>query len=298
MKKLLLLTVLLTLAGCFGPTKFDATNEASIKESSQKIIKELNEEQREEFGKAIMYFTIGGEKGIGAMMAAAFAGKPAEKTAETMISTNLHSIDGLNGEQILKKYRANLERDRIKREKEEAERKKISQLEKEADELLKGKKFEEALAKYKAMSEISSGAQAAEIGIENATKEMKAFTDKTNYLDKIEITEFEAKRIDTYRKKGVPAVRISLKNKGDRSLDKVEVAVYFQDKEGNTIFEKTYLPVLVSRYSFSGDNSPLKPGYVREAEQNKYYTLDSKLSEWQEGKAFAKVVDIKFSKEI
>ena len=52
-------------------------------------------------------------------------------------------------------------------------------------------------------------------------------------MDKVEITEFLAQRIDTYLKKDIPAVRISLKNKGDRSLDKVKVVVYFKDKDGN-----------------------------------------------------------------
>jgi len=87
---------------------------------------------------------------------------------------------------------------------------------------------------------------------------MNEFTEKMNYLDKVLITEFSAKRINTYSKKSVPAVRISLKNNGDRSLDKVKVVVYFQDRNGNTIFEEDYHPVLVSKYSFGSDNKPLK----------------------------------------
>src|SRR5690625_3737205 len=125
---------------------------------------------------------------------------------------------------------------------------------------------------------------------------MEELTEKMNYMDKVEITEFVAQRIDTYRQKDVPAVRISLKNNGDRSLDKVKVVVYFKDKDGNTIFEEDYHPVLVSKYSFSGDNKPLKPGYVKEMPKGKYYTLESALSDWQEGEATAQVVDIEFTK--
>ena len=296
MKKLILATFIVLLTGCFGPAKFDASSETAIKESTQKIVEGLAEDKREEFTKALTYYTVGGESGLKSMLGAAFAGKSSEATTEVMLTVNLKSIDGLTGDQILDKFRADIEQARIKRKKEEAERAKVSGLKKEAQGLLKSNKFEEALAKYKAMSEISSGVEAAEVGIEETTKAMEEFTEKMNYMDKVEITEFRAERIDTYSKKDVPAVRISLKNRGDRSLDKVKVVVYFQDKDGNTIFEEDYLPVLVSAYSFSGDNKPLKPGYVKEMDKGKYYTLESALSDWQEGKALAKIVDIEFTK--
>lgn len=291
MKKLLLVSLITILTGCLGEAKFDASNETSIKESSQKIVDGLPEDQREEFQKAIMYFSLGGEKGLMSMFGAAFSGQSPDVTAETMLSVNLEKINGLTGKEILTKYRGNLEKDRLEKEEQE----KVSALDKEASKLLKSNKFEEALAKYKAMSEISSGVEYAEAGMEKTTKAMAEFSEKMEYIDKVKITEFLATRIDTYSKKAAPAVRISLKNSGDRSLDKVKVVVYFQDKDGNTIFEEDYHPVLVSKYSFSGDNKPLKPGYVNEMEKDKYYTLDSALSDWKEGKAVAKVVDIKFS---
>ena len=53
------------------------------------------------------------------------------------------------------------------------------------------------------------------------------------------------------------------------------------------IYEEDFYPILVSKYSFSGDNKPLKPGYVKEMEKGKYYTLESALSDWQEGQATA-----------
>lgn len=296
MKKIILTCLVLVLSGCFGPATFDSSSEASIKESTKKIVESLPESNHEEFQKALMYFSIGGEGGLEAIMGAAFSGKSPVVTNEAMVAANLKAIDGLTGEEILNKYRLNIEQDRIKREKEETERKKVTALKKEAEKLLDSNNFEEALAKYKALSEISSGVEAAETGIEKTTKAMEEFTEKMNYMDKVEITEFVAQRIDTYRQKDVPAVRISLKNNGDRSLDKVKVVVYFKDKDGNTIFEEDYHPVLVSKYSFSGDNKPLKPGYVKEMEKGKYYTLKSALSDWQEGEATAQVVDIEFTK--
>lgn len=294
MKKILIVLAVVMLSGCFGSAKFDATSEATIKASAKKIAESLPERQRKEFGKAIMYFTVGGSAGFKSMMGAAFAGK--EDVAKvTMFTINIKAIDGLTGEQILEKYHRSLEEERIKREKETAERESVRKLKNDAESLLKSHKFEEALAKYKTMSEITSGVEAAEVGIAKTTEAMEEFTEVMNYMDKVEMTEFIAQRIDTYSKKGVPAVRISLKNKGDRSLDEVKVIVYFQDKDGNTIFEEDFFPVLVSKYSFGGDNKPLKPGYVKEMEKGKYYTIDSQLTEWQTGKAVAKIVDIKFS---
>lgn len=303
MKKLFCFSLILLLTGCFGPTKFDSSNEITIKESAKKIVSELPEGQHEKFKKALMYFTIGGSGGFKSMMGAAFAGQSSKTTSEAMLAVNLKKIDGLSGEQILEKYKANLEQDQIKqekdrveREKKEAERQQVNDLKKEAQELLDSNKFKEAMAKYKSLSEITSGVEASELGIKNTTTAMNEFTEKMNYMDKVEITEFSAKRIDTYSKKSVPAVRISLKNKGDKSLDQVKVIVYFQDKNGSTIFEEEYNPVLVSKYSFSGNNKPLKAGYVKEMEEGKYYTIDSALTDWAEGKTIAKVVDIEFSK--
>lgn len=281
LKKIIFTCLVLVLSGCFGPTKFDSSSEASIKESTKKIVEDLPESSREEFQKALMYFSVGGEGGLNGMMRAAFTGKLSDVTNGAMLTANLEVIDGLVGEEILNKYRSSLEQEKIKNE---------------AQKLLDSNKFEEALSKYKALSEISSGVLAAKVGIEKTTKAMEEFTEKMSYMDKVEITEFVAQRIDTYREKDVPAVRISLRNNGNRSLDKVKVVVYFKDKDGNTIFEENYHPVLVSKYSFGGNNKPLKPGYINEMEKGKYYTLESALSDWQEGKATAKIVDIEFTK--
>ena len=112
------------------------------------------------------------------MIGAAFAGKTSNAASEAMLVANLKVIDGLTGEQILEKYRSDLEKNRIKREKEEAERKQVAQLKKEAQEFLDSNKFEDALSKYKALSEISSGVEVSKIGIENTTKAMNEFAEK------------------------------------------------------------------------------------------------------------------------
>ena len=214
-----------------------------------------------------------------------------EKTGGAMVATNLSSIDGLTGTQIIEKYRSARQAD----EEAAAARQRVRDLKKEAERFLADKKFEQAIATYEKMSEIPSGVDAAETGIAEANAEMQTFAEKMDYLEKVEITEFSARRIDTYSGKNIPATRISLKNMGDRSLDRVEVTVYFYDDEGSVIYEEDYNPVLVSDWNITGHDKPLKGGYVKEMEADKWYTLDVPLSEWQEGNAKAKVTDLKFS---
>lgn len=295
MKKFTVIPLVLALSGCLGEPKFDAENKETIKASVDKINQSLSVEDKEEFKKAIMYFSMGGKNGIRSMMKSAFKGNDLPDK-DTLILNNLAALNDLEAQDILKKYRARLAEDKIEEEKEkarQAERDKVNALKKEADELLKNNKFEEAIAKFKSLSEIPYGVAAAEAGISKTNEALAKFTEKMDYIEQVEITEFVAERIDTYSKKDVPAVRISLKNNGDRSLDEVKVIVYFQDKDGNTIFEEDYYPVLASSWR---DNKPLKSGYVKEMEKGKYYTLDSALSSWEEGKATAKIVDIEFSK--
>lgn len=309
MKKMLLaLSLTALLAGCFGEPTFDASNETTIKESSQKMAESMTEAQAKEFGSAIVYFTMGGSDGLKNMMRASMSDNSGA-TTDAMLALNIKAIDGLTAEEIVKKYKANLEKDRIEKEKRDAEQAKkaaeraekatelaeIRKLKSEAESLLESDQFEKAIAKYEALASYSDGIEAAEAGMAKTNAAVKTFEEKMNYLNKVEITEFVAQRIDTYSKKGVPAVRIGLKNVGDRSLDKVKVVVYFHDKDGNTIYEKDYHPVLVSKYNYGADNKPLKAGYVNEMEKGNYYTLNSQLSEWADGKATAKVIDIEFS---
>ncbi len=91
----------------------------------------------------------------------------------------------------------------------------------------------------------------------------------------------------------VPGVTFKLKNNGDRTLDKVKVTVFFNDENGNIIFEEDYHPVLVSDYSLY-DNKPLKPNYVWRNERGRFYSAKSVPSEWKTGDVTAKITDIEF----
>jgi len=60
-----------------------------------------------------------------------------------------------------------------------------------------------------------------------------------------------------------PEILGTVRNRGDSVLTRVEVTVFFLDRDGNPIGEKAFNPVFVSEFSFS-DDGPMKPGYVRD----------------------------------
>lgn len=124
-----------------------------------------------------------------------------------------------------------------------------------------------------------------------------ATSEEQQYIaNDLELYEFTAKKYETALDGKVPGVEFKIRNRGDKSLDTVKVVVYFKDAQGTTIAEEDFTPVLVSEYNFSGDNKPLKPGYIWQLEKGKFYTAKSVPSEWKEGAAEAKIVRIKFSK--
>ena len=119
---------------------------------------------------------------------------------------------------------------------------------------------------------------------------------KTAYItEHLELYDVSAKYTESVIDGRVPGVLFKVRNNGERSLDKVEVTVYFKDASGNVIAEEDYLPVLVTEYSFFGDNKPLKAGYVWQMEQGKFYAAKSVPSEWDEGNIAATITDIRFT---
>lgn len=109
----------------------------------------------------------------------------------------------------------------------------------------------------------------------NAKKVEKIDTEaeaKDYIANSLELYDVESKYFDSILDGKVPGVLFKIKNKGDKSLDRVEVKCYFLDATGNRISEEDFYPVNVSAYSFGGDNKPLKPGYVWSMESGKFYT--------------------------
>jgi hypothetical protein len=67
-----------------------------------------------------------------------------------------------------------------------------------------------------------------------------------------------------------------IKNVGDKTLSEVKIVIFCLDNNGQAVFEKTFHPVLVTKYSFGGDNEPLKPNYSKKFGVK----LDDAPSDW------------------
>ena len=115
--------------------------------------------------------------------------------------------------------------------------------------------------------------------------------------DHLELYELKASYMDSLLNGRIPGVAFKLRNKGDKTLEKVKVVVLFKDAAGAVIAEEDFLPVLVTEYSFGGDNKPLRPGYIWQMERGKFYMAKGVPTEWSEGAAEARITEIRFAKE-
>jgi len=111
--------------------------------------------------------------------------------------------------------------------------------------------------------------------------------EKQAYINKIRIINLKA------TEKIPERIEVSgiIRNLGNRTLNKVEIIIYFLDKDGMPIFEETYSPVWVSEYSFGTSNKPLKPNYSRRFG----YSIDDVPSDWAK-KIKAEITDIRFER--
>lgn len=111
--------------------------------------------------------------------------------------------------------------------------------------------------------------------------------EKQAYINKVRIINLKA------TEKIPERIEVSgiIRNLGNRTLNKVEIIIYFLDKDGMPIFEETYSPVWVSEYSFGTSNKPLKPNYSRRFG----YRIDDVPSDWAK-KIKAEITDIRFER--
>lgn len=132
-----------------------------------------------------------------------------------------------------------------------------------------------------------SGAVAAASGSAPSAASSRPVSEESSYLDKVAAQNIKV-GVSVLNE---PAVYGEVKNAGDRTLVEVEITVYFLDKNGRRIHEKSYHPVLVSQFSFGDSNTPLKPGYSRKFGVK----ANDAPSEWAR-KVTVEVTNVKFSK--
>lgn len=170
----------------------------------------------------------------------------------------------------------------------------ISHLMTEAEELRGQKKLLGALDKYNKVMELDAKIVEAQKASVEIQKDIASLEAKQSYIENIALYDLKSSYYSTYLDDKVPGVEFKLKNNGDRILKEVEVSVYFKDKDGNIISEKSYFPILNSTYVFRDNNKPLKPNYIWQMERGKFYKADSVPTEWKEGAVSAKITNIEF----
>lgn len=228
-------------------------------------------------------FGGGGEKEMEALMAKKFESGEVPLTTQKETFTLQKENDGWK---IFLDWKSEKE----KKEKQTT----ILNLMAEAKELRESRKLEGAIQKYEKVLELDSEMVDAKEGIGEVKTDIKQMEEKQAYIENVVLYDLKSRYYETYLEKKVPGVEFKIKNKGDRTLKEVEVTVYFKDTSGIIIAEKSYHPVLVTKYSFSGDNKPLKPNYIWQMESGKFYKADSVPSEWKEGAVSAKITNIEF----
>lgn len=166
--------------------------------------------------------------------------------------------------------------------------KKINELKATAEKLEKQKNFAEAKVKYSEIMALSSRDDEAPRKVKELDEKVVEYKEKRAYFPNIEIRNIEIRELKYLH--GSAAFG-EIKNKGDRSLKRVEVTTYCLDKDDKVVLEKDSSAVLVSEYSFGGrDNTPLKPNYSRQFIGG---LLDSAPSDWS-GKVRVEVTDLEF----
>lgn len=102
MKKLIMLLSVVVLAACSGGPEVDASSQQAFESSVKEITQSLDKEQRPDFQRAVIYFTMGGKGGMAKLMAQAAQGD--SDGADKAVMKNLQAIDGLTAEEVIEKY--------------------------------------------------------------------------------------------------------------------------------------------------------------------------------------------------
>ena len=161
---------------------------------------------------------------------------------------------------------------------------KSQELKNKAEILEKQKKFAEAKSALEEAAKLNSKDTEIPGKIKAMDKKAAGYKERQIYFDKIEVRNVSVEPNNL----GQLGVFGELKNRGDRTLRAVAITVYYLDKEGYGVHEKTYYPVLVTE-ELSGDHQSLKPNYGKTF----WYRIDRAPSDWAK-KVKVAVTDVEF----
>jgi hypothetical protein len=126
---------------------------------------------------------------------------------------------------------------------------------------------------------------------QEATRQEAKRRESDDYIAKfVDLYDFEATYFNALLEGRVPGVTFKIRNRGDRTLERVQVVVHFVDANGKVIAEEDFVPI--REFGFNSNSKPLKPGYVWQIEKDKRFTASGVPSEWVEGRATAKITDV------
>jgi len=110
--------------------------------------------------------------------------------------------------------------------------------------------------------------------------------------ENIDISVLDARIIKTILEERKAGFRLKIKNNSNKTIYRMEIVVYFFDKNGKIFYEESRVPV----NSESWDSIILKPNYsviYPEADENVYSTVDKMdIDEWDEGKIKVEIFKI------
>jgi predicted small lipoprotein YifL len=144
-----------------------------------------------------------------------------------------------------------------------------------------------------AASNITSAITATSTTDDSSSSASTISDEVQKYIDNnIVMTGAVVKKYEGYDGTHVGLGGVQLKNKGDKNLSKVEVTVYFQDADGNNIFDQAF-DVIGNRYD-TYSQAELKANYSFKMEDDYFYTIDNLSDEIDIKKYSVKVTSVDF----
>jgi hypothetical protein len=130
---------------------------------------------------------------------------------------------------------------------------------------------------------------------DTAVKKANRILDSAEYVKHVRLHAFEARYYDTGAKTGTPGVKFKIRNDGRKTLNEIEVTVYFKDKDGNTIAAIAYKPVTRNTDSPIVNHQPLEQGALWQLEKGTFLPAWSVPPHWVERAAVARITGLEIA---
>lgn len=141
------------------------------------------------------------------------------------------------------------------------------------------------------------GMAAPQLDTETSAQERLERAEKNLYLfDQVKLNDVQTQYQLSPSNQVVPLVWFKVLNKGERSLDEVEVTIFFKDSNGTVLTKEVFSPVNFIDIPLFGAGAPLKPGVTWQMENQEPHIGEPVPSEWLEGSTDVQITDIRFSK--